>query len=520
MARVTGYIVKKSVMAILVFMMLALSMPALAADQADLMNKIDDLSKQLEQMKQQLQEMQKNDAAKEDRLSAVEEQSGEAAKSSAIQLSGDYRFRYDYLSGKVGDYFAFNPANPFSPTFVKGFTAKNSSLMTNRLGINLRVQATEDVSIKARLVMYKVWGHSTAGPVTGANAFFADKQSVFDGNVSHVPEDSVIRADTAYATWSNILGQPIWFSIGRRPSTGGVPTNLRQNTKSAGTAGTPGLLVDYAFDGLSLGYAPDIDALPGAFLKACYGKGFDSGFAQDVHGLRDVHMYGLQVVPYSTDNLLVELQWNRAMDLFGFPEVNVSPQFGDNTNLGDIDQLGGVVMGKLDDLGIGDLNLFVSGAGSFTHPNNNLVGGMAGMLYDAPAFGGKKESRTGAAVYVGGRYDIAKTWSKIGAEYNHGSKYWITFTPASDDMWTSKLGTRGNVYEVYLIQELNQKPITRFGKAYFRLGYQYYQFDYTGSSNWVGAPKKISDVNNPMNAQLFPPLKNAEDLYLTFNVEF
>ena len=48
-----------------------------------------------------------------------------------------------------------------------------------------------------------------------------------------------------------------------------------------------------------------------------------------------------------------------------------------------------------------------------------------------------------------------------------------------------------------------------------------YQFDYTGSNNWVGAPKEISsDLTNPMNAQMFTPLKNAHDIYLTFNVEF
>lgn len=145
---------------------------------------------------------------------------------------------------------------------------------------------------------------------------------------------------------------------------------------------------------------------------------------------------------------------------------------------------------------------------------------VAGLMYDAPALGGKREKRTGYAVYLGGRYDIKPTSTKIGLEYNHGSKDWINFTPASDDMWTSKLGARGDVYELYVIQELNQKPITKYGKAFFRLGYQYYSFNFTGSSNWVGAPKRISDLDNPANAQMFAPLARAHDVYLTFDVIF
>ena len=50
----------------------------------------------------------------------------------------------------------------------------------------------------------------------------------------------------------------------------------------------PGLLVDYAFDGATLGVAPDIDALPGAYAKICYGRGFDAGFKSSDKGLNNV----------------------------------------------------------------------------------------------------------------------------------------------------------------------------------------------------------------------------------------
>ncbi|HMK44326.1 MAG TPA: DUF3373 domain-containing protein [Dissulfurispiraceae bacterium] len=508
-----------------------------AADQADLMKKIDDLSQQLQQLKQQMADMQKKDAAKEERIGDVEKKTAAVEKKaeeatgglpSWLELSGDFRTRFDYLNGKSADYFTPNPVNPFGlpPVLVPSQTFKNESLLTNRLGLNLKIKPMEDIQLKARLLMYKVWGHETSDPVTGANSFFADKQSVFDGNVGHTPSDNTLRVDQAYATWSNIAEAPVWFSVGRRPSTGGVPINLRMNKEKIGSAGVPGLLIDYAFDGATLGVAPDIAALPGFYAKLCYGKGFDSGFRSTVNTMKDVNFIGVNIVPYETDNLRFELQYSRGMDIFAFPEFSAVsfPGFGtiNNTNLGSIDQFGAVISGKIDHLGPGDLNLFISPALSRTHPNSNSIGipGMLeyGLMWDSVS---GKNSRSGYAVYAGARYDIASSGTKIGLEYNHGSKNWITFTPASDDMWTSKLGTRGNVYEVYLIQEILKKPLSKYGKAFFRVGYQYYDFDYTGSNNWVGAPVKISDLTSTSYAPLmFTPLKKAHDIYATFDVQF
>jgi hypothetical protein len=242
--------------------------------------------------------------------------------------------------------------------------------------------------------------------------------------------------------------------------------------------------------------------------------------------LRDTDMLGVQIVPYDTDRFHVDFQYNRGMNIFNSPTF-VSGNFagtpfsGPSVELGDIDWYGLDFMGRVKNVGIGNFNWFASTALSNTHPNNNTFLGQ-GLLYSVDPFTGMgKKDKTGWAVYVGGRYDIEKTGTKIGVEYNHGSKDWITFAPAADDMWTSKVGTRGNVYELYLIQELKLKPISSYlSKTFFRIGYQYYDFDYTGSNNWVGGPTNISDLANPMNAQMFVPLKNAQDIYATFEVHF
>jgi hypothetical protein len=431
-----------------------------------------------------------------------------AAEDGGLEIGLEYRFRIDSLSGSVHDYSQVDidpitgmPTGTY--TAVPGYDVKNDTVMMNRFGMNLKANPVEDVTMKARLLMYKIAGHQTSNPVMGQ--FFADRfGATNDGTVGHVPQDSVLRVDYAYATVSNIFDAPVWFSVGRRPSTGGIPSNFRQNTDKMGTAGIPSLMVNYAFDGMTLAYA-----------KLCYGRGFDSGYQVDAPGaptLRDTDFVGVNVAAYDSEMLHVELQWQKGTNIFDAPS-----DAGVSTNLGDISWVGAVVTGK-----VNNLNLFITAATSKTDPNNNLTGPggapMAGLMYNA----GDKQSHTGNAVYLGGRYDIASTGTKIGAEYNRGSKNWISMVPAEDDLWTGKLGTRGDVIELYIIQSLNRKAVAKKGEAFVRLGYQLYNFEYTGSNNWVGAPAKISDLTtSPASGpQMLAPVEKAQDIYLTFDVKF
>ncbi len=428
--------------------------------------------------------------------------------------------------------FLANPMNAGLVMGMGGFAAnvpaykpENSSLYTNRFGLDLGVKATQDISVNARMVMYKVFGSQNDGAVTNAGAapFFADRVGVFDGTLGHVPSNSYLEVDRAYATWSNIADKEMWFSVGRRPSTNGAPSNLRLNNPRPGNGGTPSLLVDYAFDGMTLGYAPDIDALPGAYAKVCYGRGFESGYRNPAgNSLKDTDMVGIAVIPIDTDPLRVWLQWNRGMNIFDAPTMNAT-YFGNTmakTNLGDIDWYGAGFMSTFKKVGPGELQVFGDVGLSKTHPNGNVSaqfgfqGLMTGGFFAPEAPTGK----TGTAVALGIRYDLPSR-TKLGFEFNHGSKDWITFAPAADDMWTAKVGTRGDVYEFYAIQELDRQPISSyFSRAFFKLGVQRYNFKYTGSNNWVGAPVKISDVNGQMMTTT--PLDNATNVYGTFEVKF
>ncbi|MBS3936049.1 MAG: DUF3373 domain-containing protein [Sulfuritalea sp.] len=552
-----------------------------AAD-AELMRKLEALTKEVEALKAQVAAQQKTTQQVADKVEMTESRS----LGNWLTVGGDYQFRVDSLRGETAaftDVFkAFDNAKndlqfravlndpaaitslqnlgmmdmamrgittyaqalafttgsvatngmlalfPYLPgAHVAAYKPKNSTLYTHRFGLDLGAKVAQDVALTARLAMYKTFGDQTLDALSnGSNApYFADRVGVFDGTLSRVPSDSYLNVDRAYVSWNNLFDQDMWFSVGRRPSTQGGPTNFKNNTEKPGRGGTPALLVDYAFDGMTLGYGFDIDGLPGAHAKLCYGRGFESGFrAPSMNSLQDTDMIGLSFVPIDTDRMRVWLQWNRGTNIFDAPKMR-NTYFGDTApsiNLGDIDWFGAGIMGTLRNVGSGNLNYFADFGLSKSRPNQNVSAnfGFQGLLTGAFFNPEAPNDKTGNAILLGLRYDLPSK-TKLGFEFNRGSKNWITFAPATADMWTSKVGTRGSVYEAYLIQELDAKPIASAqAKSFFRLGFQVYDFKYTGSNNWVGAPVKISAINATNNMMTLTPLSKAYDLYGTIEVKF
>ncbi|OKY76565.1 MAG: hypothetical protein BM485_04885 [Desulfobulbaceae bacterium DB1] len=96
-----------------------------------------------------------------------------------------------------------------------------------------------------------------------------------------------------------------------------------------------------------------------------------------------------------------------------------------------------------------------------------------------------EDDRSGSSIYAGVRYTVPYTPlknPKIGFEYNHGSKYWMSMTMASTEMF-NKLATRGDAYELYYIQPVNEN-------LFFRVGYTMINYDYTGSGSHLGQPQE------------------------------
>ena len=433
-----------------------------------------------------------------------------------------------------------NMFNQYQPTKAQDYN--NDTMWTNRLRVNLRAKATEDLEFKARLAMYKSWGMEnnpvdyTANAGMGGGPFMLNSLS-FDGNSTRQPEDNALRVDRAFMNWNSIGGSPVWFSIGRRPTTDGPPSQFRMGADDR--LATPVDYMDYPFDGLSLGYGyksffgvPDF---PGK-IRLCYGRGFESGPSVDGNGLKDVDFAGLSWDVYDKGGRFFSIQSFSAFNMFNVPDgVNfVNPveyyawqhdasQYDptnsqknlmlDRANLGNIYHTDAVYYNTVQ-----NLNYFLTAGWSRTKANgvDEMGTSLLGSWWDEPT------DKNGYSFYTGVRYDIPDSPFKVGLEYNYGTKNWISFTPGNDDLYASKLATRGHVVEAYGLWNIPAgEAISKFGKAFMRLGYQHYNYNYTGSGFWLGEPLDIDKLkNDPLAAQFYTPVETMDQVYLSLEAWF
>ncbi len=518
-----------------------------------LLKRIEQLSRELAQVKKELNQVksQGTNAALERELNALKSKQEDTRDDledlndqfddlmtngvGRFQFFGDYRFRLDstraharqyYDAIKLGQWMQGGMVGPMpGPEEAEDFN--NDTLYTNRLRLGMKVKATENITFKGRVTMYKIWGMESAAKTAypfGTNGF------MMDPNISRRPNDNTLRVEMAYVNWVNIFDLPIWISVGRRPTVDGPPAQLRYNYDSR--FATPVALgVDWTFDGATLGYMYT-DPWPGKF-RICYGRGYESGF--DSHdnptgGLNDTDLYGFSwdIINDTEAHRFANLQFFRAADV---PDMMESISISNNTtpfavmttgtpnrvdasaDLGDIYHASFVYMDRLR-----GIDWFVSGGLSRTDDRGrNFLG--YGLLTDPTDT--TKQNHWGWAAYAGARIPIEQLRSKFGVEYNFGSRYWINFTPAADDLYLSKLATRGHVAEAYWIWDLPETPLSKYAKAFMRFGYQYYWINYTGSGSWLGKPWDPDDVgNDPTKAQFFAPVNQMDNFYATFEVYF
>ncbi|MFZ5775135.1 MAG: DUF3373 domain-containing protein [Thermodesulfobacteriota bacterium] len=508
-----------------------LALPAMAsagaaASKHDMQSQVDDLTKQLQKLKAQLADMDKDQKAKH---SSLDERAGEWDLASRIKLNGDFRARGDFYSADTKAFYPMfvpnaagamiqNPgftAGPAAAAYMPAGTYDNDTLFTNRFRMEMRAKALENVEFKGRVAMYKAWGHQD-NPADGLGGMTT---MLMDGNASRQPNDSILRVDRAFVNWNNIGETPVWFSVGRRPTTDGPPNHLRMNNDDR--MATPTAYMDWPFDGVSVGYAYNnlfgVDNMPGR-VRVCWGRGFEDGLVEDnANNIDDTDFAGVSWDIYKKGNRFAYIQSFMAFNVFNYPTSDTydamgqfySSMMGPRNNIGNLLHTSGVYMDKYQ-----DLNYFASLGWSQTQPDDD------GMFNTLTATNTSNEN--GYAIHVGVRYDIPNQPFKIGAEYNHGSEYWIGMTPGHDDLYASKLATRGNVYEVYGIYDIpGGEAISKFGKAFIRLGYQHYDYNYTGSGDWNMAPVDIDEVGNSMmNAQMAPPVESADQVYATFEAYF
>jgi hypothetical protein len=516
------------------FSMLALAgliaLPTLAAagggkSSADLEQKINELSRQLDELKSQMAKQNETiteTSGKVDDMDTMLEEKSEAWDlASRFQFDGDFRARGDYYKGS--NVFAagtplrmtgFDPGTGM-PTWATEAAGDqdNDTIMTNRFRLNMRVKATEDLEFKGRLAMYKAWGmQSTPNDLAGGFP-------MFDGNTSRTPNDSALYVDRAFVNWNNIGGAPVWFSVGRRPTSDGPPAQLRMNNDSR--MATPVAYMDYPFDGLSLGYGYDwgYDELGSGRIRFCYGRGFENGLQYDEGSpVDDTDFAGFSWDVMQKGSRFMNIQAFGVYNLFNYPEFSdasvnedYASMMGPRTDLGQMYHTSTVYMNK-----VNNLNYFVAGGWSHSDPNGN------GMFNDPlSATPNNTDSEDGYSFYTGVRYDMDNLGLKLGAEYNYGSQYWVSFSPGHDDLYMSKLATRGNAYELYMIYDLpTGEAISKFAKTFIRLGWQYYDYNYSGGFDWNYKPYDLDDEKDKLQMMGMNPVESANQVYLTFEAYF
>jgi hypothetical protein len=374
--------------------------------------------------------------------------------------------------------------------YVQGYDADDDLLRSSRLRLEMKGDVGDNVSFYGRLAMYKIWGDST-----GVQVFNGQPTSInWDGTQATYPNsDDLIHVDRAYFTWSRIAGTGGFLSIGRRPSTGGVPLNFRNDEPRGGTP--MGSLFNYQFDGITAGWRLNDYST----LRLCYGVGFESGWGNDSNlkppadRLDDAYFYGLVWDVWDTPSMYVHAIVARAEDITdGFPSSTIMPfdpvtgeelppvpmRYEPSGTIGNID-LAGFVITRRD----GPLDYFLSYGWMETDPTDfySPFGGLLSDPFQQP------ESESGDMYYVGARWNFDNNKTKLGLEFNHGSKYWYNFALSEDDILAPKTSTRGDVWEAYLTHRIRDRFI-------FKLAYQDYQFDYSGSGWLLGAPKKLSST--------------------------
>ena len=377
-------------------------------------------------------------------------------------------------------------------TYTPGQSYNTGVLYTNRLRLNLDSQLSENISVAARLSMYKAFGDST-----GVQVFDGQPTSMaIDGTTVGVQNSDIVRVERAYFTWNNIAGAPIYLSIGRRPSTDGPPMNFRDDEPRGGTPS--GSLINYQFDGITFGY----HVTEKTTLRACYGVGYEAGFgnAQNLVApadrLKNVQFFGGNFDIFNNEKTFLQATiaraWNVTDGFNGQMVLGVNPVTGDRVNAP-------VIMRYTPSVNLGAINLYganfsqklkmfdVYGSlnANSTRPNGETspFGGLMSDPFETP------ENHNGYMVLIGGRFSLPQNdgKTKFGFEFNHGSKYWFNFAQAEDDLLAPKTSVRGDVYEIYWTQRLTNRFI-------FKADYQRYGNVWSGSGWHVGAPKKLDSV--------------------------
>jgi len=456
----------------------------------------DSLKQEVEALKAQMAEL-KNAQAKLN-VDALKAQVSEIKAHDAgdnIKWTVDFRTAYDVVDYKVN-----------------GASDQDNGIWTNKLILGMGAQPADNLVFKGSLAAYKAFGQTN---MSGTSYF-----QNFDWYDSQKPNDSTIRLREAYFLYTGDMGDVHYSaSFGRRPSVDGFLANLRAGNEDP--ASPIGHNINMEFDGASFKFDFDkVTGISGLYAKLCLGRGFSNttgSYSMNASGTGfnpayinddknpNMDLAGLIVQLFDNGQYKVmgnyfiakNLMDMNIYDMQAIPLASGGTMYNPLFKFSDVgDMTGGALSLQVNGIGDGindfldDSVFFLSYAFSKTDPNKNIVympNGMGGL---APVSGmlGSSDSETGSSIYTGVQVPGIMKGQRLGLEYNHGSKYWRSFTYGEDTLAGSKLATRGDAYEIYYILPIVGKNLTA------QLSYIYIDYDYTGSDTffgWTGTPMDV-----------------------------
>jgi len=458
----------------------------------------DSLRQEIEALKAQMAELK--NAQSKINIDALKAQISEVKAHDAndnIKWSVDLRTSYDAVDYKI-----------------KGLSDQDNGVWTNKLILGMAAQPADNLVFKGSLGAYKAFGQTNMA--TNGTMF----QS-FDWYGTQKPSDSAIKLREAYFLYFGNMGDmPYTASFGRRPSVDGFLTNLRADNENP--ASPIGHNINMEFDGASFKFDLDkLTGISGMYVKLCLGRGFsetrgsysmsstggfNSSYSED-GDTPNMDLAGLIWQIYDNGQYKVMANYFKGfnmMDINVYDVQLISSASGTTyqnplfkfSDVGDL--TGGALSLQVNGIGDGisdfldDSIFFVSYAFSKTDPNNSVLGTTSGSAVGGML--GSTDSETGSSIYTGIQIPSFFEGHRLGLEYNHGSKYWRSFTYGEDTLVGSKLAARGDAYEIYYTLPLVGKNLTA------QLSYLYIDYDYTGSDTffgWTGTPQ---DVNKATGA--------------------
>ena len=452
------------------------------------------LKQEIEALKAQMAELK--DAQSKINVDALKAQLTEVKAHDAgdnIKWTVDFRTAYDYVDYKLN-----------------GYDNEKNGIWTNKLILGMSSQPLDNLVFKGALGVYKTFGQDNISQTSS----FQD----FDWYGTQKPGDSTIKLREAYFLYFGDMGEvPYTVSFGRRPSVDGFMTNLRADNEHP--ASPIGHNINMEFDGASFKFDLDkLTGISGMYVKLCLGRGFsetrgsysmsstggfNSSYSED-GDTPDMDLVGLIWQVYDNGQYKVMANYFKGfnmMDINVYDVLLTSSASGTTyqnplfkfSDVGDL--TGGALSLQVNGIGDGisdfldDSIFFVSYAFSKTDPNNSVLGTTSGSAVGGML--GSTDSETGSSIYTGIQIPSFFEGHRLGLEYNHGSKYWRSFTYGEDTLVGSKLAARGDAYEIYYTLPLVGKNLTA------QLSYLYIDYDYTGSDTffgWTGAPENVDET--------------------------